>query len=95
MPRLGASVHIGDVRAVVNVGSAAVPTVAGSERVKAVAGNEAGQEPRKSRFREHSQKSGPQVGEPGPKMKRAHFTPLWVRGSGWWVVTVVEATWLG
>ncbi len=72
-----------------NVGSAAIPTVAGSERVKvvvAVAGIVAGYEPRKSRFREHSQKGGHQVGEPGPKMKRAYYTPF---------VGAVEATWLG
>ena len=64
MLRLGASVHIGAVRSVVKVGRAAVPTVEGSERVSvvvAVADHEAGQDSRKRRFWEHSQKGGPQV----------------------------------
>ncbi len=99
MPRPGALVHTDAVRGVLNVGSAAIPTVEGSERVKvvaAVAGNVAGYEPRKSRFRELSHKGRPQVKEPGPKTKRAHSTPfVGAKARGWWVVTAVEATWLG
>lgn len=79
MLRLGASVHIGAVRSVVKVGRAAVPTVEGSERVSvvvSVADNEAGQEPRKRRFWEHSLKGGPQIGEPGAKVTRVQVMPF-------------------
>lgn len=99
MLRLGASVHSGAVRSVVKVGRVAVLTVTGSERVRVVvpvADSEAGQEPRKRRFWEHSQKGGPQVGEPGAKIMRLQVTPF--EGAvalGRRVVRVVEATWLG
>ena len=96
MLRLGTSVQIGAVRSVVKVGRAAVPAAAGSERVRvvvAVADNEAGQEPRKRRFWEHSQKGGPQVGEPGAKMKRVQLTPfVGAAACGARVVRIVEAT---
>lgn len=99
MLRLGASVQTGAVRSVVKVGRGAVPAVTGSERVSvvvAVVGSEAGQEPRKSMFWEHSQRGGPQVGVPGAKTTRAQVTPLvGAVACGRGVVRVVEAIWLG
>ena len=99
MLRLGASVHNGAVRSVVKVGRAAVPTVEGSERVSVVvliADNEAGQEPRKRRFWEHSQKGGPQVGEPGAKIMSVQVMPfVGVVDLGGRVLMVVEAIWFG
>ena len=99
MLKLGASVHNGAVRLVVKVGRAAAPVVMGSERVSvvvAVADNEAGQEPRKRRFWEHSQNGGPQVGEPGAKTMRVQVTPfVGAVACGGRVLRTVEATWLG
>ena len=99
MLRLGTSVQTAAVMSVVKVGRAAVPAMAGSERVRvvvAVAESEAGQEPRKRRFWEHSQNGGPQVGEPGAKMKRVQATPfVGAVACGGRVVRVVDPIWLG
>ena len=99
MLKLGASVQMGAVRSVVKVGTSYIQAVMGSERVRvvvAVADSEAGQEPRKRRFCEHSQNGGPQVGEPGAKIMSLQVTPLvGAVACGGRIVRVVEATWFG